>query len=86
MLCPKQKINACAIISELRVAHFSVCIFHIVVMLVVRHALKIDILKLQSEFFNGYQDGDRVSYLFVTNKMSLFQDVTLDLLSSWFVH
>lgn len=64
---PNRKKNASVIISELHVACFNVYLCRIFIMYVVCHALKIDILKLQDEFFNGYRHGDRVFYLFVTN-------------------
>ena len=56
----KQKVNASAIISELRVARFSVLLCRIVAMSALCPALQTNILKLEGEFFNGYQDENRV--------------------------
>jgi hypothetical protein len=46
-------------------------------MLVVRHVLKIDILKMEQAFHMGYREGDKVFYLFLTswkgkNKMFIY--------------
>lgn len=77
----KRKVNARAIISELRATCFRVPLCRMAAMPVVRYALKTENLKLEGEFFNGYQDGHCVFYSFVTNGRCLSQDVALDLFS-----
>lgn len=60
-----------------------VLLCHMIAMPIVCLALKTDILKLEGDFFNGNRNGDCVFYLFVTNEISLSQDVSPNFLSSW---
>ncbi len=46
-------------------------------MLIVRHAFKIDILKMEHAFHMGYREGDKVFYLSPTNQKGEKEDVTL---------
>ncbi len=46
-------------------------------MLVVQPIFKIDILKMEQAFCTGYMEGDKVSYLSLTNQKGEEQDVYL---------
>jgi hypothetical protein len=48
-------------------AHMHVPLCRMVPMLIVRHAFKIDILKMEHAFHMGYREGDKVFYLSPTN-------------------
>jgi len=48
-------------------AHMHVPLCRMVPMPIVRHAFKIDILKMEHAFHMGYREGDKVFYLSPTN-------------------
>jgi hypothetical protein len=54
-------------ISPKRKAHMVVPLCRMVPMPIVKHAFKIHILKMEHAFHMGYNEGDKVFYLFPTN-------------------
>lgn len=50
---------------------------------IVRPALKDNIVKLESEFFNGYRNGDRVLYISSINFIRDFQFMDDEVRTIW---
>jgi hypothetical protein len=77
-LTNKQKVNSTSTISSIRAgpnARLRIPLCRMVLIPIVRPALKGDITKLEANFFNGYRDGDRVFYLSATDSKGNFQFV-----------
>jgi hypothetical protein len=88
-LTNKRKVNSTSTISSIRAGpnarlHVSLC--RMVLMLIVRHALKGDITKLEVDFFNGYRDDDRVFYISATDSKGNFQFVDDEVRASWILN
>ena len=85
----KKKINS--IINQLRViphakSRFCVPLCRLVVLPLVRPILEGDVQLLETEFSNGYREGDCVLYVSVTINDGYFLDITDETVSSWDQH
>ena len=84
----RQKLNAVAIISNLRfqpisVSRLSIPLCRLVAMPLVRPTLQSDLDKLEQEFVHGYRDGAAVFYVTLTDEHGSTQEVTSAVKERW---
>ena len=80
-----------SIINQLRAipyekSRFCVSLCRLVVLPLVRRILEGDVQLLETEFSNGYREGDRVLYVSIAKNDGSSLDVTDETVSSWDQH
>ncbi len=82
------KVDFNGVINDMRIlpikkSRLQVPLCRMIVMDEVRAVGEVDVQRLESEFVNGYRDGDRVLYLSVYNNLEVSRDVTDQITSQW---
>lgn len=84
----KLKVDTNGLINELRIvpvkkSRLQVPLCRMIVMDEVRAVGELDVQRLESEFVNGYREGDRVLFISAFNSLDMSCDVSDDIVESW---
>ncbi len=82
------KVDTNGLINDLRInlvkkSRLQVPLCRMLVMDEVRAVGELDVQRLESEFVNGYREGDRVLYISAFNNLDVSCDVTDEIVQSW---
>lgn len=85
------KVDTIGLINTLRIqpimkSRLEVPLCRMIVMDEVRPVGEIDVQRLESEFMNGYRDGDRVLYISPYNNLETTRDLTEEEIATWSPH
>ena len=86
-----QKTDFNSVISNLRIkpigkSRIFINICRLVSLAVVRHVLEVDVQLLESEFINGYREGDRILYVSVYDQKGNQSELNAEIEATWNVH